>query len=125
MNNFPRIISSLFLIGITADNAFAIPCASTYEHYRKDLIANEYIPIKCQVKNEYLIWDELCENKGGKDQMPYAEWHDKEKNYSFKFPVKATMKRGLCVPANFYYKELEAKQIKQLFHSPNQSTALR
>ena len=51
------IISSLFLIGIGAGNAFAIPCALTYEEYRKDLIANEYTPIKCQVKKEYLVWD--------------------------------------------------------------------
>ena len=99
-------LTTLIGIFISGNSAFAIPCASTYEDYRKDLIANEYTPIKCQVKNEYLIWDELCENQKGKDQMPYAEWNDKEGNFSFKFPVKATMKRGLCVPANFYYKEL-------------------
>ena len=106
------IIFSLFLVGISGGNAFAIPCASTYEEYRKDLISNHYQPVECTVKNEYLIWDELCENHKGKDQMPYAEWNDKEGNFSFKFPVKATMKRGLCVPANFYYKELEAKEAR-------------
>ena len=47
------IIFSLFLVGISGGNAFAIPCASTYEEYRKDLISNEYTPITCQVKKEY------------------------------------------------------------------------
>ena len=112
-----RILTALIGILISGRSAVAIPCANTYESYRKDLIASEYIPIKCQVKNEYLIWDELCENKKGKDQMPYAEWKDKEGNYSFKFPVKATMKRGLCVPANFYYKDLKEEKVSKVFTS--------
>ena len=112
-----KILITPIAILIFGNSAFAIPCASTYEDYRKDLIANEYTPIKCQVKNEYLIWDELCENKKGKDQMPYAEWNDKEGNYSFKFPVKATMKRGLCVPANFYYKDLKEEKVSKVLTS--------
>ena len=111
------ILTALLGIFISGSSAVAIPCANTDEDYRKDLIANEYTPIKCQVKNEYLIWDELCENQKGKDQMPYAEWKDKEGNYSFKFPVKATMKRGLCVPANFYYKYLKEEKVSKVLTS--------
>ena len=106
------LFASLLLLTTSTGNGFAIPCASTYEEYRKDLISNEYTPITCKVKKEYLVWDELCENSKGKDAMPYAEWKDKEQNYSFKSPVKATMKRGLFVPANFYYKELKAEEAR-------------
>ena len=110
-----RIIITLFLL-FSSSPAVAIPCADTYENYREDLINYQYIPITC--KGEYIAWKELCD-EGKKDELPYAVWEDKKGNGRFQFLIFRSMKRGLCLVPNYYYKNLKEKKVSKSLISRN------
>ena len=115
------IISALFLCG---GDAFAIPCAVSYEKYRKELIKSGAIPIKCL--RESASWDEACLNGFSKayPDKPYATWIINDVRFSFPLtnPNNPSSDQGLCVYPSFFWddvnrtpsrSELEKKETKQ------------
>ena len=71
-----------------------------------------------------MIWNELCE-ENRKKGIFYSTWIDDEKTNQYRFPVTLTFQRGLCVIASVFLKDIDEMEVKDIFNSTNQNTALK
>ena len=119
------ISSIVMCVSIGAGNAFGIPCATTYELYRDELLADGFTPVPCKKLNEEkMIWNELCE-ENRKKGIFYSTWIDDEKTNQYRFPVTLTFQRGLCVIASVFLKDIDEMEVKDIFNSTNPNPALK
>ena len=100
-----RIFIATTALLLSTSNAFALPCATTYEVYREKLISDGYQPIGCKkLKRKSLVWDELCvmdDDKGELKGLYASTWIDADNKNEYDIPVLFSHKKGLCVFSAF------------------------
>ena len=122
-----RINTALLSALVLAGNAYALPCATTYENYREELVDYGLTPVDCETLNmEKLVWSELCKDgsdKGKRFKVYWTIWNEEKIGKQFKLPVLFTMEKGLCVFSSSMVKDLKKEEVKDAFHKEINQTA--
>ena len=120
------LLRSITGLMILTGSAYALPCATTYEKYREQLVDYGLTPVSCsELDKKKVVWDELCKEgteKGKKFKVYWTYWNEEKIGKQFKLPVLFTMEKGLCVFSSSWVKDLN-EEVKDAFHQEINQTA--